>query len=89
MSRRTLGRRTTRAVDLYNAALSRLLLVAPESVLRPVEAINELVAQADTRDASWEQEWSAARGAFTSAARETPGPGAAERTAYYAASNVC
>jgi hypothetical protein len=70
ISRRTAGRPTMRAVDLYNTALNRLLLLAPESILRPVEAINQLVRRAATRDDQWADEWSAACAAFTSAARD-------------------
>ena len=69
INRRTIGRPTARALDLYNAALNRLLLLAPESLLQPAEVINELVRRADTRDDAWEEQWSAARAAFTAAAR--------------------
>jgi hypothetical protein len=70
INRRTIGRPTARAVDLYSAALNRLLLLAPESLLRPAEEINELVRRADARDDAWDQEWSAACSAFTTAARQ-------------------
>ena len=69
INRRTIGRPTARALDLYNAALNRLLLLAPESLLRPAEVINELVRRTDSRDEAWEEEWSTARAAFTAAAR--------------------
>lgn len=73
ISSRTIGRPTIRAVDTYNAAMNRLLLVAPQLILAHMQTINELVS-ADTRDERWRQEWSVARAAFTVAAREAVQP---------------
>jgi hypothetical protein len=73
VSRRTIGRPTIRAIDTYNAAMNRLLLVAPQPILAHMQTINDLVS-ADTRDERWQQQWSDARAAFTVAARDALQP---------------
>jgi hypothetical protein len=71
ISRRTVGRAASRALETYLAAFNRLLLIAPAPLLDPMEAINALLSSVDRRhDDAWEQEWSAARGALIVAARQ-------------------
>jgi hypothetical protein len=69
LSRHTLGRPAMRALDTYNAALNRLILVAPKSVLEPAIALNELLNSVTERDDQWSKEWSAAREALARASR--------------------
>lgn len=74
VSRHTLGRPTRRAVDTYNAAMNRLLLVAPQTILTHMKTINDLVSRAHQRDDSWAEEWSNARALFTEAGRQAIQP---------------
>jgi hypothetical protein len=74
ISRHTVGRPTRRAVDTYNAAMNRLLLVAPQSILTHMKTINDLVTRADHRGDAWAEAWSHARAAFTEASRQAIQP---------------
>jgi hypothetical protein len=70
ISRHTLGRPVLSALDTYNAALNRLMLIAPTAVLEPMETLNGLLGRVQERDEAWADDWSSARGALTKAARE-------------------
>jgi hypothetical protein len=74
VSRRTVGRPTMRALDTYNAAMNRLLLVAPQPILTHMKTINDLVTRASERDEAWAAEWSDARAALTYASRRAIQP---------------
>jgi hypothetical protein len=70
VSRHTIGRAGMRALDTYTAAFNRLILIAPSSVLTPMEALNDLLGRVESRDEAWEEAWSTARAALAHAGRE-------------------
>lgn len=61
LARHTLARPAMRALDEYNAAANRLLLIAPEDILAPVERLNQLLSEVEDRGEDWSTRWRSAR----------------------------
>jgi hypothetical protein len=65
----SLGRPMMRALDEFAAAANRLTLVAPESMLQPMEKIGWLLSRIGQRDERWRANWRAARAELFAVAR--------------------
>jgi hypothetical protein len=62
------------SIGVRYAALNRVLLIAPTSVLTAAETLNELLARVEERDQPWTEEWREARAMLVKVSRETVGP---------------
>ncbi len=66
----TVGRGGMRAIDEVLAATNRLMLVAPDSVLEPMQILSDLISRFEQGDEMWRDEWRIARNEFAKASRE-------------------
>lgn len=64
-----LGRPIMDALDGFAAAANGLLLIAPPSLLDPLEEMGVLLGRFAGRDASWNADWRRARARLLAAAR--------------------
>lgn len=66
---KTIGRDGQRAIDRLIATTNRLVMVAPKTLLDPIERISSLLGRVEERDQSWDRDWAAARADVLTAAR--------------------
>lgn len=58
-----------RVVDEVIVATNRLILIAPESIVKTMQGISDLVGQFEPASEDWKRDWQEARNAFAEASR--------------------